>query len=313
MTRLQRFNLNVLQAFVLVAEHGNFRRAAEEGARSQSALSAQIKELEGQLGVQLFERTTRRVALTPEGSELLEHARKAFTELSVGLANARKTADRRSEVVSFACIPAVLIGVFPTVLTKFETENPDIVVTATELYNEELIDAVKNRDVEFGVGVTVPASECEFDPVCQDEICAIVPSTCPVYPDGTISMVDLISNPILMPRPAPNTLPVLEREARFQRKMLNLRHRFGQPQSVASMVAAGHGTGLIAGILLAFVSYRDVRVLRIVNPSITREISIIMRRGSPISKHARALIRILKTTLREKSVEAEYTAPPASH
>ena len=307
--KIAGLNLNLLHAFTLVAQHSSFRRAADESLRSQSALSAQIKELESQLGVHLFERTTRRVSLTPEGAELFEHAKRAFSELNIGLVSARKTADLRLEQVRFACLPAVLIGVFPSVLTKFEAKHPDTVVTALELHNEDVIDAVKSREVDFGVGTTVPASECEFDAVCQDEICAIVPLANEDHPEGVISMADLVSHTILMPRPAPNTQSALEREARFQKIPLNLRHQFGQPQSVASMVAEGHGTGLIAGILLAFTTYKDVRILRIANPSITREISIISRRGTSLSKHAKSLIMILTTALQEKTLNAKYATP----
>jgi DNA-binding transcriptional LysR family regulator len=63
-------NLRLLNAFLLIAERGGFRRAAELSRRSQSALSLQVRELEGQLGAPLFPRTSRSVSLTSEGAAL---------------------------------------------------------------------------------------------------------------------------------------------------------------------------------------------------------------------------------------------------
>ena len=74
-------NLKLMHIFLLVAEHNSFCRAAEVSNRSQSAVSMQIRQLELQLGVSLFHRTTRRVQLTREGELLLVCARRAVTEL----------------------------------------------------------------------------------------------------------------------------------------------------------------------------------------------------------------------------------------
>ena len=68
-------NLKLMHTFLLVAEHSSFCRAAEVSNRSQSAVSMQIKQLEEQVGVALFHRTTRRVELTAEGLDALRTRR----------------------------------------------------------------------------------------------------------------------------------------------------------------------------------------------------------------------------------------------
>ena len=72
---LSHVNLKLLQTFLMVGEYASFRIAAEKSFRSQSAVSAQIRQLEEQLGVPLFHRTTRSVRLTEEGHQLLEIGR----------------------------------------------------------------------------------------------------------------------------------------------------------------------------------------------------------------------------------------------
>jgi DNA-binding transcriptional LysR family regulator len=76
----------LLRGFVAVAEELSFTRAAQRLFIAQQALSAQIRQLEDRLGVELFERTTRRVALTEAGEQLLPHARAALAALDAGVA-----------------------------------------------------------------------------------------------------------------------------------------------------------------------------------------------------------------------------------
>src|SRR5690606_21728085 len=82
---ITKVNLKLLQSFMLVAEHKSFRAAADLTYRSQSAVSSQIKQLELQLGVPLFHRTTRSVRLTAAGEKLLTTTRRALREISFGL------------------------------------------------------------------------------------------------------------------------------------------------------------------------------------------------------------------------------------
>jgi DNA-binding transcriptional LysR family regulator len=79
----------LLRAFVTVAEELNFTRAAERMHLAQQALSAQIRQLESRLGTKLFERTTRKVALTEAGELLLPHAAGVLTELDAGIESLR--------------------------------------------------------------------------------------------------------------------------------------------------------------------------------------------------------------------------------
>ncbi len=92
----------LLQAFVLVAEHGSFKRAAEESFRSQSAVSAQVKELEAQLGVALFERTTRRVRVTQRGQQLYDRVSPLFGALREISAEAASVSDEVSGTIRIA-------------------------------------------------------------------------------------------------------------------------------------------------------------------------------------------------------------------
>jgi DNA-binding transcriptional LysR family regulator len=292
------WNLKLLQAFALVAEHRSFRKAADASLRSQSAVSAQIKELESQLGVRLFDRTTRRVSLTPEGAELLDYTQRAFSEIAAGIDNVLKSVAQKSDRVRVACMPTVTAGPLPTILSKFEETYPNVQVSVQEIHNEDIIRSVQIRDVDFGIGVTVSASDCKFTPLRKDEMCALLSPSQYSAKGDCIPAADLIAMPLFLLSQATPTLVALEAVARRNGRSLNLGHRFAQPQTMISMAAAGRGAAVLPRIFISGMQYSGVRTLKITDPEITRELAIISNAGVRWSAHAEALARLTQDVIK---------------
>lgn len=294
MTNRARWNLNLLQTFALVAEHRSFRKAADESLRSQSAVSAQIKELERQIGVRLFDRTTRRVSLTAEGTELWDCTQRAFSEIAAGLDNVHRSIESKADKVRIACIPTITAGRLPVLLTEFERHHPNVQVLVREVNNEDVVSLVQKRDVDFGLGVTVPASECRFDKLLSDDMWAVVSKAAVPAETNVLPMEQLLDMPVFILPQATPTLIALQNEARRQGKEVKISNRFSQPQTAINMAAAGHGAAVLPGIFVADIDCRGSRKLKIVEPEITRELAIISHRGSGWTGHARALARTVR-------------------
>src|SRR5215467_8107322 len=94
------FSSRQLRAFLLVAQHRSFSRAADALFITPSGLSVMIRELEGQLGFRLFDRTSRHVALTSHGSELLGAARACLEQFDTAAARIGRTATQASRILS---------------------------------------------------------------------------------------------------------------------------------------------------------------------------------------------------------------------
>src|SRR5580698_8500073 len=94
------FNSRQLRAFHLVAEHRNFTRAAEALFLTPSGLSVLIRELERQTGFRLFDRTTRQVMLTGQGSELLDITRPALRMIDEGVARIEQSSKRKNQRIT---------------------------------------------------------------------------------------------------------------------------------------------------------------------------------------------------------------------
>lgn len=170
---LSHVNLKLLQTFLMVGEYSSFRIAAEKSFRSQSAVSAQIRQLEDQLGVPLFHRTTRSVRLTEEGQQLLDCAQRALMEVEQGLRKIRESADIRKGKVSMSCSPTIAETRLARALAAFESEYPGIEVSVRELASEQIFDSVRRREVDFGIGPQIDTSEFHFETLMDDPFYAL--------------------------------------------------------------------------------------------------------------------------------------------
>ncbi|WP_044530821.1 LysR family transcriptional regulator, partial [Herbaspirillum sp. B65] len=108
-----------LQAFIAVARQSSFRAAAEGLFITPPALSRRIENLEQALQERLFDRTTRRVSLTPAGELFLVHAQAVMEELELAVKSVAQGMAQRREHVTVACVPSVANNLLPRVLKSY--------------------------------------------------------------------------------------------------------------------------------------------------------------------------------------------------
>ena len=141
----------LLRYFVAVAEELNFTRAAARLHVAQQALSAQIRVLERELGVELLRRTTRKVELTSAGAVFLEDAKKTLAQAERAAERARRAA--RGEVGGLRVGYAVSAGyeAFPKIVEGLRARAPGLAVSARELYTSDLLPAVAHGAFDLGL------------------------------------------------------------------------------------------------------------------------------------------------------------------
>jgi DNA-binding transcriptional LysR family regulator len=170
-----------LKAFALAVEAGSFRGAADRIAVTQSSFSALIKELENDLGIVLFERTTRSCRPTDAGMRLYDRVRNPLADLEDGYAFVSDVARGARGVLSFAVLPSLAAGMATRHLAAFQRQHPDVRVKLRERKHAELIEAVETGDVEFGIGVMLrPMPDLTFEFVMKDELLFLVPDGHPI-------------------------------------------------------------------------------------------------------------------------------------
>lgn len=142
-----------VQAFVVIADHKSFRRAAGELSITQTAPSRRLQNLESFLGVRLVERTTRSVALTPPGDSFLPQARRLLADLAAALTEIRETGKAQRGDVTLACVPTIGVHYLPHILQRYSAEHPQNRVKVLDHSSGAVAQAVLTREAEFGINI----------------------------------------------------------------------------------------------------------------------------------------------------------------
>ena len=289
MRPIMNVNLKLLQVFLLVAEHCSFRSAAIQANRSQSAMSTQIKQLEGQLGVALFHRTTRSVRLTDEGEQLLDCVRRALHEVEAGLRKISESVDLRRGHVSLGCSPTIAGTRLPFVLVAFGRDHPAVKLFVRELTSSDLYENIRKREVDFGIGPVCDDPDLTCHTILEEELYALVPRRLFQTLQSSITLKELVRMPVLLLNPATALRALIEQTVADQGLQLSTNYQFTQTQSLITAAAAGLGTAILPQIAVPPDPHPDLQVLRIIEPVMTRRIAIITLRGHALSPAAARL------------------------
>jgi DNA-binding transcriptional LysR family regulator len=149
--------LRQLRYFVAVADELHFGRAAERLHMSQSPLSRAIRELERELGLVLFVRTTRRVELTPAGSALLERGRRVLVEIDGAIADARRAAEPDGDVISIGYGP-FSGSVVTRIADELELQTPGLRVRLDEEVTPDALLRIAAHELTAAVVMETPAA-----------------------------------------------------------------------------------------------------------------------------------------------------------
>lgn len=238
--------------FVAVAEELNFRRAAERLHLAQPSLSTQIRLLEEDVGVQLLERDSHKVELTPAGRNFLESCRRLLQDAENYTKTARRIARGESVPLSIGFVPSLAHGLLPSVLRHFRQRFPDVQLFLSEMDSTAQIEQIARNRIDLGlIGLGLPKEipELEIVPVAEERLVAAIPRDHKLAqkPRASIALRALAGEHFLLGSRlnAPVFNPwiiVLCQQAGFQPHIIQ---ESGQPMTVLNYVAAGLGITIL--------------------------------------------------------------------
>jgi len=187
-----------LRYFVEVANTLHFRKAAENLFISQPPLSRQIKQLEVELGVQLFHRTKKKVELTGEGEYLLTESVKLLYQIEFIKSSVKQIAAGKEGQIKIGYVGAVMHCILPGILMKLKHEFPDITTHLTELGNEDQIQALRNGDIDVGfLRTVVNAKGLNSISVFEETFSLILPKDHPYATSEIKNLKQLADEPFI--------------------------------------------------------------------------------------------------------------------
>lgn len=194
-------NLQQLHYVVALAEAKSFTKAAESSFVVQSALSQQVRKFEEELGVTLFERTTRSVSLTPAGEALLP----LMHQVVAGLDQIKVDAQALSGIVTGRLtvgmmeVPSESLDV-ATLMATFHSRYPDVSVTLRSGGSDVLLTATRDRKLDaaiVGSNVSRAADQLSFTHLFTESLIAVIPCDHPLAKQRTVSVTELAALPFI--------------------------------------------------------------------------------------------------------------------
>ena len=175
-TGRETMELRHLRYFVAVAEELHFRRAAERLHIAQPAVSEQIRKLEDELGVRLFDRTQRNVALTDAGAALLTEAHRVLRQAEAARLAARSAGERPGRVLRVGYVPTALLASIPRALRRVVAATPNLQTTMEPGSGLELVDAVRAGELDVAVvSLPVPTAGVRVTALGEQRAVAVFP------------------------------------------------------------------------------------------------------------------------------------------
>jgi DNA-binding transcriptional LysR family regulator len=192
--------LRHLNYFVAVAEELHFGRAAQRLGIAQPPLSQQIRKLEEELGVLLFERSTRRqVKLTEAGLAFLREARSALAQAEQAIAAARRAARGQEGQLAVGVVGSITFDILPVILKTFRVRYPNVTLALRELTSIGQAEALRQERLRVGfVRPLADTSGLRLEPLLTEPLVAAVPEGHPLASRSEIDIAEIAREPLIL-------------------------------------------------------------------------------------------------------------------
>jgi DNA-binding transcriptional LysR family regulator len=288
-----------VQAFISIADHGSFQRAADELHISQTAVTRRLQNLESRLGIKLIERTTRNIALTATGKDFLPQARRLMGELSNALAEIAESGKARRGDVSIACVPTAGIQFLPRIIQEYSASFPNNRITILDQSSAAVVDAVVRREADLGINVAqTHHPDLESTRLLTDQFALVCRDDHPLASKKSVAWKQLAPHPLIFAGEANANRSVLDQALRNSKVKLKLFYEVQRSSTALGLVAEGVAIAVVPRLAMQKGAYPRLRAIPLVDPIISRDLVLVTRNAAHLSPAARALYELIKQRAR---------------
>ena len=285
-----------LRYLVAIADAGTFGAAADEEFVTQPAISAQIKELERKLGVTLFERSSRGVFMTMQGSEVVERARVILRDMKDLVGSTHYEGDHLRGRIGLGVIPTLAPYVLPNVVRFIMSTHPKAELHIHELQTVHLLDSLRRGVIDLGL-LALPVGSEEFttESIGLDSFVLAMSESHPLAKEKSPVKLEVLRDERV----------ILLEEGHCLRDQATqvCRLVFSEPSEVqatsmatlAQMVAAGLGVTLLpeCAVKIEAAPGRGIVTRKFVGVPPNRTVGLVWRKSSPYSRAFSELAELL--------------------
>ncbi|WP_172330429.1 LysR family transcriptional regulator [Mangrovicoccus sp. HB161399] len=267
-------------AFLAVARHLKFLAAAEELNMSQPAVTAQIGQLERNLGLRLFHRTKREVALTAEGRDLLPKMARIAETLEAIVAASEELGTGRRGKVRIAVLPSVAASMLPRSIGAFRAAHPGIEVAVADVVAEEILALVKADAVDFGIGPRTSADHAiAGEDFLTDELRVFFPEGHPLEAEAAPELVRCAAFPQVVTGRSSSVRALLERVLAEAGAEIEIAMEAAYMSTALAAVRAGLGVAILPLSAREAGNAEGLLCRPVGAEGLPRQLQILTRRG----------------------------------
>lgn len=299
-----------LKAFLAIAEAKTFTAGARRVNVTQAAISMQIRQLEDEVGLQLFTRTPRRVIMTEAGEYLLERARKILREHDSALAEIAEVAGAEYGRLRIGTASGTFaMHQLPTILQKLKDKFPNSELTVASGTSQKLVDSMMHGEIDMAfVSLPVDNANITTDSIFSDEIVAIAHPKHPLANEKYISAATLAGEDLILGERGGNTRRMIDEFFAAANVKPNITMELSRQEAINLMVENNLGVGMTGAKSVA----RDIRDGKLISwfiegAEIKWELGLARLRGGHFSPIGKEFVRLCKESFveREKELKAK--------
>ena len=288
-----------VQAFIAIAEHGRFSKAAGALHITQTALTRRLQNLEAFLGVTLVERTTRSVELTQIGRDFLPQARRLLTDLARSLVEIRETGRAQRGDVAIACVPTAGVRLLPRIIRNYAAKHPENRIKILDHTSNGVADAILRREAEFGINIAGPRHpELRSIPLLEDRFALICRNDHPLAARRRIAWKQLEPWPLIFAGTGSSNRPLLDHALTAAGIELRPFHEVQRSSTAVGLVAQGLGAAIVPRLALQRDAYPDLRIVALTDPVVVKHLVLVSRTAAHLSPAAQALYDMIRAQAR---------------
>jgi len=307
---LDLIELRHLRYFLAVAEASHFTKAAAQLHLTQPTLSHQIRQLEGQLNLQLFDRIGRRIKLTAAGELLLPHARRVFRELEEAQSALGELHGLKRGELKVGIIQTINACVIPEIVSRFSAAHPGLRITCNEMFVDEVESGLESGKLDLGISfLPTMHATLEGEPLFTEDLVLVVPAGHRFTRQRSVNVRELADVPLVLLAGKFCTRQLIERAFAEAEVRPEVRVEMSSIESILLTIRESGLPSILPSLALCQRD-RGLVAVPITKPRPNRSVGLLWLRGAQRRAAAQAFATVAEQALAERKLGLSGVAKP---